>query len=175
MKNTLWTLSFLAAITIAGCDGGGDKAADAAAKAGSCQEGGKTGSTCSDYTAAGAKDGKNFCEKTGGGKNVWSDAKCPTENLIGTCERSDGQSQRYYSTGEGAMDADGAKEMCVEMSAGKWEAPAAAAPAGDKPAEGDKAAPAEGDKAAPAEGDGAAPAEGDKAAPAEGDKPAEPT
>ncbi|EDM78422.1 hypothetical protein PPSIR1_06221 [Plesiocystis pacifica SIR-1] len=163
MKNTLITLAFLGGLSLLGCDSGGDKAAgaDAAAKPGSCQEGGPTGSTCSDYTAEGAKDGKSFCEKTGGGKNVWSDDKCPTENKIGTCERSDGQSQHYYSTGEDAMDADGAKEMCVELSNGKWVEASAAAPAEPAPA-ADGAAPA-GDAAAPA-AEGAAPA---------GDAPAE--
>lgn len=135
MKNALISLSFLASFALMGCDGGGDKKAaeggDAAAKPGSCMEGGKTASTCSDYTAEGAKDGKNFCEKTGGGKNIWSDDKCPTENKIGTCERNGGQSQHYYSTGDDAMDAAGAKDMCETMSEGKWVEAAAAEPAAD--------------------------------------------
>ncbi len=133
MKNTLITLSFLASFSLLGCDGGGDtnkaaEASEAAAKPGSCLEGGKTGSTCSEYTAEGAKDGKSYCEKTGGGKNVWTDDKCPAENKIGTCERKRGQSQHYYSTGDDAMDAETAKEMCVTMSEGKWVEPSAAAP-----------------------------------------------
>ena len=130
MKRTAVLLMSALVMFAAGCEEGGEsKETAAAAEPGSCQEGGPKGDTCSDYTKEGAADGKSYCEKTGGGKNVWTKDACRSEGRIGTCKRKNGQTQHYYEGG--LLDADGAKEMCTTMSEGTWEA----AKAGDKPAE----------------------------------------
>ncbi len=133
--------SLLVAAAIAGCmaflgcdssagSSGAEPAAETA-KPGSCQAGGPTGGTCSDYTAEGAKGGKLFCEKTGGGKNVWSDKPCRTEGRVGTCARKRGQTQHYYKGG--TLSAAQAKNMCTTMSEGTWTDAAAVGSASAKP------------------------------------------
>ena len=134
-KSLLVAVAMAGCLALLGCDSStGSSATDATAEAvkpGSCQAGGPTGDTCSDYNVDGAKAGKVFCEKTGGGKNVWSEKPCRSEGRIGTCARKRGQTQHYYKGG--SMTAAQAKSMCTTMSEGSWTDAAAAGSAAAKP------------------------------------------
>jgi len=133
------SLSVLIAVFVmACCCGGGGSSADFDELFEEIAETSTTGSTefgatcndtkslsqCTEYTKGamellGEDFYKGMCELTSG---VWSSDKCPTENLVGTCDDGVGSKTSYYSTGDLSYSGHTAKTAC-DFTSGTWTTP----------------------------------------------------
>lgn len=83
----------------------------------------QSSSQCTEYTEGtvellGEDFYKSMCDLTSG---TWGKEKCPTENLVGSCDDGFGSVIYYYSTGDIQYTADMAKSGC-DVTSGTWKA-----------------------------------------------------